>query len=70
MRAGNNIPNKIIPVKSLVESTKYSKKHPVHLPNNEYHNFPLDHYNTPKHLQPYSYISNPSFSPFENNKPQ
>ena len=70
MRADNSIPNKIIPVKSLVESTKHSsKKHTVQLPNNEYNNLPLDHFNTPKHLQPYSFIPNPSFSPFESHAP-
>lgn len=65
MKAENSITNKIIPVKSIVESTKYNnKKQASPFSNSEYNNVTLDHFSIPKHLQPYSYMPNQSFSQF------
>lgn len=63
MKAENSITNKIMPVKSIVQSTKFNnKKNSSQFANSEYNNVPLDHFSIPKHLQPYSYMPNQSYS--------
>ncbi len=65
MKAENSITNKIMPVKSIVESIKYNnKKHPSQFLNSEYNNVPPEYFSIPKHPQPYSYIPNQSYSQF------